>query len=57
MPTDVHPGGVVRAVSAAAERAPRARYLPIAEHGLIGDLHTVADSYRTAQTRRRRTPL
>src|SRR5262252_7579319 len=22
--------------------APRARYLPIAEHGLIGDLHTVA---------------
>jgi hypothetical protein len=21
---------------------PRARYLPIAEHGLIGDLHTVA---------------
>jgi hypothetical protein len=42
MPTDVHPGGVVRAVSVAAERAPRARYLPIAEHGLIGDLHTVA---------------
>ena len=23
-------------------RASRARYLPIAEHGLIGDLHTVA---------------
>ena len=23
-------------------REPRARYLPIAEHGLIGDLHTVA---------------
>jgi hypothetical protein len=22
--------------------APRARYLPIAEHGLIGDLHTIA---------------
>ena len=26
----------------AGSRAPRARYLPIAEHGLIGDLHTVA---------------
>ena len=25
-----------------ARGAPRARYLPIAEHGLIGDLHTVA---------------
>jgi GH15 family glucan-1,4-alpha-glucosidase len=25
-----------------AVRAPRVRYLPIAEHGLIGDLHTVA---------------
>jgi len=34
-------GGQV--VPAAAGRAPRAaRYLPIAEHGLIGDLHTVA---------------
>ena len=30
----VAPGG--------ARTAPRARYLPIAEHGLIGDLHTVA---------------
>jgi len=29
-------------VPPAAERAPRPRYLPIAEHGLIGDLHTVA---------------
>jgi hypothetical protein len=29
-------------VSAGARRASRARYLPIAEHGLIGDLHTVA---------------
>src|SRR5213083_3322771 len=42
MPIDVHPGRVVRAVSAGARRALRARYLPIAEHGLIGDLHTVA---------------
>ena len=25
-----------------ARRATRARYLPIAEHALIGDLHTVA---------------
>jgi GH15 family glucan-1,4-alpha-glucosidase len=30
------------AVSDGARRRPRARYLPIAEHGLIGDLHTVA---------------
>jgi GH15 family glucan-1,4-alpha-glucosidase len=29
-------------VSGEARRPPRARYLPIAEHGLIGDLHTVA---------------
>ena len=29
-------------VSGTARRAPRPRYLPIAEHGLIGDLHTVA---------------
>jgi hypothetical protein len=29
-------------VSAAAGQAPRARYPPIAEHGLIGDLHSVA---------------
>jgi hypothetical protein len=26
----------------ALDAPPRARYLPIAEHGLIGDLHTVA---------------
>ena len=25
-----------------AEAGPRSRYLPVAEHGLIGDLHTVA---------------
>ena len=29
-------------MSTGARRAPWARYLPIAEHGLIGDLHTVA---------------
>jgi hypothetical protein len=29
-------------VPTGARRAPRARYLPIAEHGLIGDLHTAA---------------
>jgi GH15 family glucan-1,4-alpha-glucosidase len=29
-------------VASGVGRAPRARYLPIAEHGLIGDLHTVA---------------
>jgi GH15 family glucan-1,4-alpha-glucosidase len=33
---------VGRVVPGGAVRAPRARYLPIAEHGLIGDLHTVA---------------
>ncbi|KUJ70099.1 glycosyl hydrolase family 15 [Streptomyces albus subsp. albus] len=31
-----------RAGSGGVRRAPRTRYLPIAEHGLIGDLHTVA---------------
>jgi Domain of unknown function (DUF5911) len=35
-------GRVGRVVSAGARPAPRPRYLPIAEHGLIGDLHTVA---------------
>jgi GH15 family glucan-1,4-alpha-glucosidase len=29
-------------VSTSARPAAQARYLPIAEHGLIGDLHTVA---------------
>jgi hypothetical protein len=33
---------VARIVSAEAERTRRARYLPIAEHGLIGDLHAAA---------------
>jgi Domain of unknown function (DUF5911) len=31
-----------RVASAGVPEALRARYLPIAEHGLIGDLHTVA---------------
>jgi hypothetical protein len=42
MGLDVRAGRVGQVVSAAAGRAPRERYLPIAEHGLIGDLHTVA---------------
>ena len=29
-------------MSGGVRRAPRVRYLPIANHGLIGDLHTVA---------------
>jgi hypothetical protein len=33
---------VRQAMPGRAGRAQRARYLPIAEHGLIGDLHTVA---------------
>jgi GH15 family glucan-1,4-alpha-glucosidase len=40
-----HESTVGRAPQAApvgARQAPRARYLPVAEHGLIGDLHTVA---------------
>ena len=39
MARDVRAGRVGRVVAAGA---PRVRYLPIAEHGLIGDLHTVA---------------
>ncbi|MDX3246774.1 glycoside hydrolase family 15 protein [Streptomyces sp. ME18-1-4] len=35
-------GRVEEAVSGGARQVPRARYLPIAEHGLIGDMHTVA---------------
>jgi len=42
MARDVRAGRVGRALSGGVRRAPRARYLPIAEHGLIGDLHTVA---------------
>lgn len=37
-----HRGRSPRGVSAGAQRAQRTGYLPIAEHGLIGDLHTVA---------------
>jgi hypothetical protein len=35
-------GRAERVVSGGVSRGPQARYLPIAEHGLIGDLHTVA---------------
>src|SRR5262245_15263710 len=42
MALDIHVDPVGRIVSGGPRRAPRARYLPIAEHGLIGDLHTVA---------------
>src|SRR5213593_5189814 len=35
-------GRVGQVVAAAAGRASRARYLPIAEHGVVGDLRTVA---------------
>jgi GH15 family glucan-1,4-alpha-glucosidase len=38
----VRTDGLVRVAPADGRRAPRARYLPIAEHGLVGDLHTVA---------------
>src|SRR6478672_4614395 len=42
MARDVHVGPAERVLADGARRAQRARYLPIAEHGLIGDLHTVA---------------
>jgi GH15 family glucan-1,4-alpha-glucosidase len=42
MTRDVRAGRGGRFVSTGARRAPRAHYLLIAEHGLIGDLHTVA---------------
>ena len=42
MALDVRADRAGQVVSAGLGRAPRARYLPIAEHGLIGDLHTVA---------------
>src|SRR5206468_2305765 len=42
MALDVRSGRAGQVVSAEAQRALRARYLPIAEHGLIGDLHSVA---------------
>ena len=42
MALDVRTGPVTQVAPAVALGAQRARYLPIAEHGLIGDLHTVA---------------
>jgi GH15 family glucan-1,4-alpha-glucosidase len=42
MARDVRASAATGAVTDGALRRPRARYLPIAEHGLIGDLHTVA---------------
>jgi hypothetical protein len=39
MALDLHAG---RVVPSAAGRGSRSRYLPIAEHGFIGDLHAVA---------------
>src|SRR5512132_521678 len=42
MALDVDAGAVGRPASGGVGRAARPRYLPIAEHGLIGDLHTVA---------------
>jgi GH15 family glucan-1,4-alpha-glucosidase len=42
MALDVRPGPFTQVAPAEALGAQRARYLPIAEHGLIGDLHTVA---------------
>jgi GH15 family glucan-1,4-alpha-glucosidase len=42
MALDVRPGLVSQVGPVGALRVRRARYLPIAEHGLIGDLHTAA---------------
>ena len=42
MALDVPAGRAVRVTSGGTGSPLRARYLPIAEHGLIGDLHTVA---------------
>jgi GH15 family glucan-1,4-alpha-glucosidase len=42
MTLDVDAAVTPRAAHDRAGPSPRARYLPIAEHGLIGDLHTVA---------------
>jgi GH15 family glucan-1,4-alpha-glucosidase len=39
---EIDSGRVAQVVSPGARRTPSTRYLPIAEHGLIGDLHTVA---------------
>src|SRR5262249_6495992 len=42
MALDSRAGREERVDSGGTQRAQRGRYLPIAEHGLIGDLHTVA---------------
>ena len=42
MAPDMPAGRTARVTSAGTSSPLRARYLPIAEHGLIGDLHTVA---------------
>ena len=42
MALDVRTGPAAQVAPAGALAAQRARYLPIAEHGMIGDLHTVA---------------
>jgi len=42
MALDVSADPAPQVAPAEALRMPRARYLPLAEHGLIGDLHTVA---------------
>ena len=42
MTSDDGSGRAERVGSGGVSRGPQARYLPIAEHGLIGDLHTVA---------------
>jgi GH15 family glucan-1,4-alpha-glucosidase len=42
MVSDTHAGRVEQVVPNGSSQASRVRYLPIAEHGLIGDLHTAA---------------
>src|SRR3954452_1473437 len=42
MALDVRDDRGTQVASAGALGAPRARYLPIAEHGVVGDLHTAA---------------
>ena len=42
MELDIDVRGATQLALHGARRTPGVRYLPIAEHGLIGDLHTVA---------------
>jgi trehalase-like protein len=42
MVRDVRTGGAGQSAKGGVWRSPQARYLPIADHGLIGDLHTAA---------------